>query len=102
MGAAREADLRFTEDQNKLAIEKTQEMAKIETVKFQSMVEVLGRETIQAMAAGPQHQQVKLLQSLGLKSTLITDGRTPINLLNTASGLIGDMVQGTSVQEQQD
>ena len=35
-----------------------QEMAKIETVKFQSMVEVLGRETIQAMAAGPQHQQV--------------------------------------------
>jgi len=102
MTAAREADIRFTEDQNKLEIEKTQEMAKIETVKFQSMVEVLGRETIQAMAAGPQHQQVKLLQSLGLKSTLITDGRTPINLLNTASGLIGDMVQGSSVQEQQD
>ena len=33
--------------------------------------------------------QVKLLQSLGLKSTLITDGTSPINLFNTAHGLIG-------------
>ena len=33
--------------------------------------------------------QVKLLQSLGLKSTLITDGTNPINLFNTAHGLIG-------------
>lgn len=33
--------------------------------------------------------QVKLLQSLGLKSTLITDGSTPINLFNTAYGLLG-------------
>lgn len=33
--------------------------------------------------------QVKLLQSLGLKSTLITDGSSPINLFNTAHGLIG-------------
>jgi major vault protein len=35
---------------------------------------------------------VKLLQSLGLKSTLITDGSSPINLFNTANGLIGGMV----------
>ena len=33
--------------------------------------------------------QVKLLKSLGLKSTLITDGSSPINLFNTAHGLIG-------------
>ncbi len=37
--------------------------------------------------------QVKLLQSLGLKSTLITDGSTPINLFNTAQGLVGGMIQ---------
>jgi len=29
-----------------------------------------------------------MLQALGMKSTLITDGNTPINLLTTASGLI--------------
>lgn len=35
--------------------------------------------------------QVKMLQALGLKSTLITDGTSPINLFTTASGLIGGM-----------
>ena len=35
--------------------------------------------------------QVKLLSSLGLKSTLITDGNSPINLFNTAHGLVGSM-----------
>lgn len=35
--------------------------------------------------------QVKLLQSLGLKSTLITDGSAPINLFSTASGLLGNL-----------
>lgn len=39
--------------------------------------------------ASPHALQVKLLQSLGLKSTLITDGSTPINLFNTAFGLLG-------------
>lgn len=30
-----------------------------------------------------------MLQSLGLKSTLITDGSSPINLFTTANGLLG-------------
>ena len=30
-----------------------------------------------------------MLKALGLKSTLITDGASPINLFNTAHGLIG-------------
>lgn len=33
--------------------------------------------------------QAKLLQSLGIQSTLITDGTSPINLFNTANGLLG-------------
>ena len=33
--------------------------------------------------------QVKMLKALGLQSTLITDGSSPINLFNTAHGLIG-------------
>jgi len=40
--------------------------------------------------------QVKLLRSLGLKSTLITDGKTPINLFQTAQGLIGAIGQSGS------
>ena len=40
--------------------------------------------------------KVKLLQSLGLKSTLITDGSSPINLFNTAHGLIGGQLPSLS------
>merc|ERR1739842_47363 len=93
MNAAREADIKFALEQNKLEIEKAEKMAKIETDKFNQMVASLGKETIQAMASGPQEHQVKMLQSLGLSSTLITDGRTPINLLNTAGGLLGGFPQ---------
>ncbi|XP_039979956.1 major vault protein isoform X3 [Xiphias gladius] len=34
-------------------------------------------------------EAVKMLQALGLKSTLITDGSSPINLFTTANGLLG-------------
>jgi major vault protein len=98
MQNAREAEIRFTMESNKLEVDKAEKMAKIETDKFNQMVTALGTETIRAMAAGPAEQQVKLLQSLGLKSTLITDGRTPINLLNTANGLLGGM-EGNGKQE---
>eukprot|EP00092_Neocalanus_flemingeri_P070666 GFUD01086756.1.p1 GENE.GFUD01086756.1~~GFUD01086756.1.p1 ORF type:complete len:850 (-),score=233.37 GFUD01086756.1:107-2656(-) len=91
MNAAREADIKFALEQNNLEVEKAEKMAKIETDKFNKMVTVLGTKTIQAMASGPQDHQVKMLQSLGLSSTLITDGRTPINLLNTAGGLLGNV-----------
>jgi len=42
--------------------------------------------------AGPAHQ-VKLLKSLGLQSFLITDGNSPINLFNTAQGLVNNPQQ---------
>eukprot|EP00095_Tigriopus_kingsejongensis_P002569 snap_masked-scaffold274_size229011-processed-gene-1.5 protein:Tk02569 transcript:snap_masked-scaffold274_size229011-processed-gene-1.5-mRNA-1 annotation:"major vault" len=87
--AAREAEIQFLTEQNRLEIDKADLMAKIETEKFQNMVQALGTDTIKAIATGPQDHQVRMLQSLGLSSTLITDGRTPINLLSTATGLVG-------------
>merc|ERR1719510_2051531 len=82
--AAREADIKFALEQNQLEIEKAEKMAKIETGKFEQMVSAMGKETILAMASGPQDRQVKMLQSLGLSSTLITDGKETI--LAMASG----------------
>jgi len=35
--------------------------------------------------------KAKLLNGLGLKGFLITDGKNPINLFNTANGLVGDI-----------
>ena len=45
--------------------------------------------------------QVKL-QSLGLRSTLITDGSQSVNLFTTAQGLLGAIGSGTSNTEEED
>jgi len=74
---------------NDLEIEKARELGKIESTKFKGIVHSIGAGTIQAMAEAGPAMQAKLLKSLGLKSFLITDGNSPINLFNTASGLIG-------------
>jgi major vault protein len=86
---ARNAELEFTKEQNQVEIAKSTQMNEIETSKFKKMVDAIGANTLKEMAsAGPDHQ-LKMLQALGLQSSLITDGSNPINLFNTANGLIG-------------
>jgi len=41
--------------------------------------------------------QAKLLQGLGIKSLLISDGHSPINLFNTAQGLIAGGAGGVQL-----
>jgi len=75
-----------------LEIQKAKEMAEIESVKFKAVVDAIGPQTIAAIArAGPEMQQ-KLLSGLGLKSFMITDGKSPINLFDTAGGLLGGVL----------
>jgi major vault protein len=52
-------------------------------------VDAIGRDTIQAIAQAGPEMQAKLLQGLGLTSIMFTDGNSPINLFNTAKGLMG-------------
>ena len=89
--AARDAEIEFLTEQNKLEIEKAEKMANIESDKFKAMVQAMGQDTLKSLASGPQDHQVRMLQALGIQSTLITDGRSPINLFNTAKGLLGPM-----------
>lgn len=93
--AQREAETKYIKDQDSLEISKTQELANIDSLKFKQMVEAIGANTIQSIATAGPEMQVKLLQSLGLQSTLITDGKSPINLFNTAEGLISTQVAST-------
>lgn len=52
------------------------------------MMEALGRETVIAISeAGPQ-VQAEILQNLGLSGYLITNGDQPLNLMETAYGLL--------------
>jgi len=84
-----EAEIKYQTEINSLDIEKARQLANIESGKFKSVVKAIGADTICAIAQAGPAMQVKLLQSLGLKSFLITDGNSPINLFNTAQGLIG-------------
>ncbi|XP_066298002.1 major vault protein-like isoform X5 [Branchiostoma lanceolatum] len=91
LSTAREAELKYLREQNDMEVAKLREMAEIETTKFKNQVDAIGAQTIQSIALAGPELQVKLLKGLGLTSTLITDGTSPINLFNTAGGLIGAM-----------
>jgi len=79
---------------NELEITQSKEMSAIESKKFKSIVTAIGADTIAAIAQAGPEMQARLLAGLGLQSTLITDGHSPINLFNTASGLIGGGIGG--------
>ncbi|CAF3372443.1 unnamed protein product [Rotaria socialis] len=86
---ARELELAYAKLSADLEIEKTKRLADIEIQEFKEHINSIGSKTIQAIATSGPDNQVKLLQALGIKSTLITDGRSPINLFNTAVDLVG-------------
>jgi major vault protein len=74
---------------SELKINKMKELAEIESKKFEQIVEKLGQDTLIAIANSGMESQVKLLEGLGLKGYLLTDGKTPVNLFNAANNLIG-------------
>uniref|UniRef100_A0A4W4E4Y9 Major vault protein n=1 Tax=Electrophorus electricus TaxID=8005 RepID=A0A4W4E4Y9_ELEEL len=91
LAKAREQELSYKKMMDSLEIEKQQKLADIESHRFKQLVESIGSDTLTEMARAGPELQVKLLQALGLKSTLITDGSSPINLFTTANGLLGAM-----------
>ncbi|XP_067086659.1 major vault protein [Osmerus mordax] len=89
LAKAREQELQYKKETDRLDVERQQKIAEIESLRFKQLVESIGSDTLKDMARAGPELQVKLLQSLGLQSTLITDGSSPINLFTTANGLLG-------------
>jgi major vault protein len=85
-----QAEITHLQALNDLEVEKAREMADIDSAKFKQIVDAIGPKTIKAIAEAGPAMQARLLQGLGLKSLMITDGNSPINLFNTANGLLGD------------
>jgi len=82
------------ERMNRLEVEKARALGEIEEEQFRGRVAALGAGTIAAIArAGPQ-AQAELLGGLGLSGFMITDGKNPINLFNTAQGMIANGAGG--------
>lgn len=71
---------------NELEVKKSRQLAEIETQKFKQLIKAIGKDTIISMARAGPEAQAKLLQGLGLKGFLVSDGKNPINLFNTANG----------------
>jgi major vault protein len=84
-----EAEIAHQKAVNELEVQKASELGDIESDKFNSIVKSIGADTIRSMAEAGPALQAKLLHGLGLKSFLITDGNSPINLCNTPQGIIG-------------
>jgi len=87
--ARQEAEVTHQKALNNLEISRAKDLAAIESSKFKNIVKAIGANTLKEIAeAGPEMQR-QLLKGLGLKSFMITDGNSPINLFNSAGGLIG-------------
>jgi major vault protein len=84
-----EGEIEHQTSLNELELARAREMAAIEAKKFSDIVGAIGADTIAAIAQAGPEMQAKLLSGLGIQSLMITDGSSPINLFNTASGLIG-------------
>jgi major vault protein len=84
-----EAEIHHKKQLNELEIKKAKQLSEIESTKFKNIVNALGKDTLKSISQSGPELQAKLLGGLGLKSFLITDGNSPINLFNTAKGLIG-------------
>jgi len=72
-----------------LKSKKAQELAEIDAGKFKAIIDAVGSDTLRKISQAGPEMQSRLLAGLGLKSFLVTDGNHPINLFNTAIGLIG-------------
>ncbi|XP_024858908.1 major vault protein isoform X2 [Kryptolebias marmoratus] len=89
LAKAREQELNYKKEMDALEVQKQERLAQIESQRFREQMDSLGTETLKDIARAGPELQLKMLQALGLKSTLITDGSSPINLFTTANGLLG-------------
>jgi len=84
-----EAEVAHRKAMDGLEVERATKLAEIETKKFADTVSAIGPATLAEMARAGPEMQAKMLGGLGLKGYLVTDGKSPINLLSTAQGFLG-------------
>lgn len=89
----RAAEVEYSKAVNELEIQKAKKLAAIETEKTGKLIDSIGKNTIQNIALAGPAAQIHMLQGLGIRGTLITDGTTPINLYQAGNGMIQPMLQ---------
>jgi major vault protein len=74
-----------------IELNEKQQLAIIESSKFDDIISAVGQDTIIDIANSGPELQAKLLNSLGLTGYLMTDSKNPINLFTAANGMISGM-----------
>jgi major vault protein len=86
--ARQETEISHQKALNELEIARARDLANIESSKFKRIVSAIGRDTLKQIAEAGPSLQLELLKGLGLKTLMITDGNSPVNLFTPAGGLI--------------
>ncbi|XP_065921043.1 major vault protein-like [Dysidea avara] len=81
------AEVAFQREQNELEIARAKELSTIEVARFKKVVDSIGSATITEIAQSGPRAQTKMLASLGIQSVIITDGHSPVNLMQTPQGI---------------
>ncbi|XP_057307878.1 major vault protein-like [Hydractinia symbiolongicarpus] len=87
----RASEISYMKKMNELDIHKAKELARISATKSHDLVSSIGSETIKQIADAGPIAQMEMLKAIGLRSTIITDGSTPLNLYQGGNGLIHQM-----------
>jgi major vault protein len=74
-----------------LEIRKAKELGEVDGSKFKQYVDCLGRETLVALSKAGPELQAEILNSLGLKGYMIMDSNNPINLFQSANGIMSSL-----------
>ena len=80
-------EIEFDKNKTEIEINKKTLLSDIETVKFQKMIDAIGRDTLKEISMAGPRAQVQLLSALGLSGFVMTDGNNPINLFGFADSI---------------
>merc|ERR1711879_405372 len=84
----------YEKQDSEININEQETMSKTEVEKIERMMKSLGSNTLATMINAEPKMQQELLKGLGLQGYLMTDGRNPINLFDTAQGLVHQQAMG--------
>jgi major vault protein len=83
--AEQEAETAHQKAVNELEISRARDLAAIESGKFKRIVDAIGRDTLRSISTSGPETQEKLLSGLGLKSFLVSDPNSPLNMFSSGA-----------------
>jgi len=73
---------------NELEVNRAEQLAKIESEKFQKIVKAIGADTLQAIAQAGPDVQAQMLAGLGIEGFLVADGSSPLAVFTQHQSLV--------------